>query len=72
MLIHDEKCRIYYPVRDEELLCALYRFITSYEEIRNLIPVDGDLIIEAFLSDDTKIIVSKGIIDTYYSWMTHN
>ena len=71
LLIHDEKCRIYYPVGDDELLSALFRFISSYEEIKNIIPVDGDLIIETFLSNDKRIIVSKGIVDTYYSWTMH-
>ena len=70
LLLQENKCRVFYPISDEELLCALFKFISLYDEISSLLPVDGILEIEVFLSDDKeRLIISKDTMDTIYSWI---
>lgn len=70
LFIQGEKCRVYYPIGDEELLCALFKFISLHDDISQLLPADSILEIEVFLSDDKdRIVISKDTVNNMYSWI---
>ena len=71
MSLHNEKCRIYYPVKDDELLSALIQFVPKFEEIEGHIPEDGVFEVEVYLSDDKeKIVISRDTDFAHlYSWI---
>lgn len=70
LFIHGEKCRVFYPIGDEELLSALFKFISWYDDISKLLPATSTLEIEVFLSDDKdRIVISEDTINKSYYWV---